>query len=358
MVRPLARGLALAGAICGAASAGMALAQTTDPALGRPFFLEGTVVLEDGSPPSEPVPIIRSCGGGGGVPLGFTDADGRFSFGAGGDPSAMMDVQNSVGGDPSAGGYHDLMGCELRAVATGFSSDAINLGSRRLLDNPHVGTIVLRRLEGVLGSIFSDTALRATKDARNAYTKGRARVQERKYDEAVREYEKALRVAPHFAAAWFELGLVHQIQGHFTEAKAAYREAVKADPEYVRPYRQLAALSFQEQDWPAVLETTKRLLWLDPRSYADAYLNDAVARFYQNDLAGAEKSAREAVRLDSDRKIPRARYVLAAILIERQDYAAAAAALRDYVEHAPPGPELEQARSMLAQLDERLGAAR
>jgi tetratricopeptide (TPR) repeat protein len=336
----------------------MALAQTTNPALGRPFFLEGTVVLEDGSPPPEPVPIVRSCGGGAGVPLGFTDADGRSNFGASSDPSAMMDVQNSVAGGPFAAGYHDLMGCELRAVATGFSSDAINLGSRKLLDNPHVGTIVLRRLEGVLGSVFSNTTIRARKDARKAHEKGRALVQKQRYDEAAREYERALRVAPHFAAAWFELGLVHQIQGHFDEAKKAYREAVTADPEYVRPYRQLAALSFQEQDWPAVLEATKRLLWLDPLSYPDGYFYDAVARFYQNDIAAAEESAREAVHLDSDGKIPRARYVLAAILIERQDYAAAAAALRDYVKHAPPGPELEQARSMLAQLDERLGAAR
>jgi Flp pilus assembly protein TadD len=336
----------------------MGLAQTTNPALGRPFFLEGTVVLEDGSPPPEPVPIVRSCRGGAAVPLGFTDAQGRFSFRAGSDPSAMMDVRNSLGADPFAGGYHDMMGCELRAVATGFSSDAIDLGSRRLLESPHVGTIVLRRLEGVLGSIFSDTTLRARKDARNAYEKGRARAQKQKYDEAVREYEKALRVAPRFAAAWHELGLVHQIRGRFDEAKKAYREAVTADPDYVRPYRQLAALSFQEQDWPAVLETTKRLLGLDPLSYPDAYFYDAAARFYQNDLAAAEKSAREAVRLDSEGKLPRARYVLAAILIERQDYAAAAAALRKYLEHATPGPELEQARSMLAQLEKRLGAAR
>jgi tetratricopeptide (TPR) repeat protein len=323
------------------------------PQAGRPYFLAGRVVLEDGSPPPEPVPIVRSCGSGAGVPLGFTDTKGRFTFGAGTDSSAMMDVQNRDSTNPFASGYSDPMGCELRAVATGFSSDAVSLGTQRLLDSPDVGVIVLRRLEGIRGSTFSETTLRAKEGARKAFENGRQLSRKEKYDEAAREFEKAVQAAPGFAAAWFELGLVRQLRGRIEEARKAYRASVAADPEFVKPYRQLAVLSFQEQDWPAVLEATDRLLWLDPISYADAYSYDAVARLYTGQLEKAEKSAREASRLDPDFKIPRSRYVLAAVLIEKRDYSGAATALRDYIAHASPGPELEQARSMLSQLDAR-----
>jgi tetratricopeptide (TPR) repeat protein len=289
-----------------------------------------------------------------GVPLGFTDANGGFSFGFGTNPTAKMDVQNAYGADPFASGFEDMEGCELRAAATGFSSDVINLSSRRLLDNPDVGTVVLHRLEGVHGSVFSATTLLAKKDARKAYERGRSRAQKQEYDEAVQEYEKAVRAAPGFAAAWYELGLVHQMRRHLDDAKKAFRGAVAADPEYVKPYRQLAALAFQQQDWPAVLEATSRLLWLDPLSYPDAYFYDAVGHFYQGELAPAETSAREVVRLDADGEIPRARYVLAAILIEKKDYAGAAALLREYLGLAAPGPEVDQAKGMLAELDARL----
>jgi Tfp pilus assembly protein PilF len=337
------------------ATAAPAATQTLSPQLGRPYFLSGRVVMEDGSPPPEPVPVVRWCDQRR-IPLGFTDANGSFAFGSGTDPSAKLDVQNLYGTDPFASGFEDMNGCELRAVATGFSSDVINLSSHRLLDSPDVGTIVLHRLEGVHGSVFSATTAIASEHARKAYERGRHRAQKRKYDEAAREYEKAVHTAPRFAAAWYELGLVHQIQGHLDEAKKAYRQAVVADPDYVKPYRQLAALSFQQQEWPAVLEASSRLLWLDPLSYPDAYFYDAVAHFYQGELAPAEKSAREGVRLDADGKIPRARYVLAAILIEKKDYASAASLLREYVRVAAPGPEVEQAKSMLAELEARLGS--
>jgi tetratricopeptide (TPR) repeat protein len=333
-----------------------------------PMSLSGRVVLEDGTPVLEPIPIFRVCEGRPSIPQGFTDSKGRFRIDLGRRSGAIMDIQKAIPfawgtslDEPSpqgGGSAPNLEGCELRAEAPGFLAEGVDLSDRRPGQNPDVGTIVLRRREGVQGSIFSATTARASKDARKAFEKGHSRVQEQKYDEAIREYEKAVDAEPQFAVAWFELGLVHQIQGRIDEAEKAYRRAVAADPRFVRPYRQLAALSYHEQDWPALLETTDLLLELDPLSYPDAHYYDAVAHFYQNDMEGAERSAREATRLDSDRRIPRARYVLAAILIEKKDYTGAAELLREYVQIAEPGPELEGAKGMLAQLEERLESHR
>jgi Flp pilus assembly protein TadD len=325
--------------------------------ISRPAFLAGQVLLEDGTPPPEPVLVARVCGGGPPIPQGYTDSNGRFSFDLGRSTSPIMDVQNTraITSSGSSGfNQGELMGCELRAIAHGFTSDAVDLSGRRLLENPDVGTIVLRRLEGVVGTVFSATTLLARKEVRGAYEKGRELARKKKYDEAIGEYEKAVRSEPRFAAAWYELGLVHQIQNRPREAEEAYRKAVTADPEFVKPHRQLAFISFHEQKWPEVLEATERLLWLDPVSYPDAYYFDSVAHFQMNDLEAAERSARKATTLNPERTIPRAHAVLGAILIEKGDYAGAAEQLRKYVEIAEPGPDVEQARAMLEQLEARL----
>lgn len=320
-------------------------------------FLAGQVVLEDGTPPPDSVMVMLSCHGGRPLPQGYTDSNGRFSFEVGHNVSAMMDVQNAVPNDLSGSGgvsRSDLTGCDLRAEAAGFASNVIDLSGRRLLESPNVGTLELKKLEGVVGTAFSAMTRHARQDARKAYEKGRALAKEEKFDEAVDEYERAVRIEPLFAAAWFELGRVHHDLRRTDEAEDAYRKAVAADPEFVLPFRQLALLLSQQQRWPEVLEATGQLLRLDPVSYPDAYYFNAVANFYLNDVDAAERSARKTITLDRQRPIPRARALLGAILIEKQDLAGAAEQLRDYLEVAAPGPEADQARTMLEQVEARL----
>jgi tetratricopeptide (TPR) repeat protein len=342
---------------------GQLLAQGYSGGIGQTLFLSGQVVLEDGSPPPERVVVQRICETGQPIPQGHTDSKGRFSFAMGQETTSLLfDAQNvdhfRSGPPPNqvSPGAPSLAGCELRVQLPGFYPAIRDLGGRRTLDSPDVGTLVLRRIPGVVGSTFSETAFTAQKEARTAYEKGRTLAQERKLDEARKEYEKAVQIAPRFASAWFELGLVHQMQNHPADARKAYGESLLADPRFVKPYRQMAVLAFDEQKWEEVVNTTDRLFGLDPVSYPDAYFLSAFANFYLNRLDAAERSSREVVKLDSDRSIPRARYVLGAVLIEKHDYAGAAEQLREYVDIAEPGPDVARAKEMLAQLEARLGA--
>jgi hypothetical protein len=347
------------------------------PEMDRPVFLSGQVVLEDGTPPPDQVLVQRACDEGRPIPQGYTDARGHFSFELGRNQSLAADAQNVMAFDPfgspgSRGNpgiaqnngstldgmnQRDLTGCELRIQVPGFYPAVRDLSGRRVMDSPDVGTLVLRRLPGVEGSIFSSTTFQARKEARTAFEKGRTLVLAQKLDEARKEYEKAVRIAPGLASAWFELGLVHQMQNHIADARKANGEALLADPSFVKPYRQMAVLSFNEQHWDEVVDATDRWIALDPVSYPEAYLFNAFANLNLNRLDTALRSARELVKLDSDRSIPRAHYVLGAVLIEKRDYAGAAEQLRKYVEVAAPGPDVEQAKQMLAQLEAKLAAA-
>src|ERR1700736_1977347 len=69
----------------------------------RPIFLSGKVVLQDGTPPPEPVKIERICNGSP-RPQGYTDLKGRFSFqvdsGLGVEPDASDPTFRNAGSPP------------------------------------------------------------------------------------------------------------------------------------------------------------------------------------------------------------------------------------------------------------------
>jgi hypothetical protein len=143
----------------------------------RPIFLSGKVVMDDGTPPPDSVVIERVCNG---VvrPEGYTDSKGRFSFQLGQNTAVMADASvgsaadgggfggrnsRNMGGMPGRGGLseRELMGCELRASLAGFRSEIVNLAGRRVMDNPDVGTIILKRLGNVEGLTISATSAMA-----------------------------------------------------------------------------------------------------------------------------------------------------------------------------------------------------
>jgi len=341
------------------------------PEIQRPIFLSGRVVLEDGTAPPDPVVIERVCNGQP-RPEAYTDSKGRFSFQLGQNTTLIADASVNTNADPldnlgsssrnpfgqpRSFSERDLIGCELRASLPGYRSDVVPLAGRRLMDNPDVGVIVLRRLGQVEGTTISATTLAAPKDARKAYEKGLEAARRNKLDEARKQFEKAVQLYPQYAAAWFELGLVHQRQNNKEAAREAYGKSLAADAKFMKPYLQLALLSAQERNWQEVADTTERLLRLDPFDYPQAYFFNSVANFNLRRLDAAERSAREGVKLDQQNHIPKLRHLLGIILANKQDYNAAADLLRAYLPHAANAEEAELVRKQLAELDKLTGAA-
>jgi len=141
---------------------------------------------------------------------------------------------------------------------------------------------------------------------------------------AEKELEKAVQLYPKYAVAWFELGRIRESRNEVESARKAYGEALGADAKFVKPYHQLAGLSLKEQNWQDVADTTGRLIKLDPVDYADAYFYNSVANYYLKNLDAAEKSVREAQKLDTRNQMPKTNQLLGVILAEKQDFAGAA----------------------------------
>jgi len=343
--------------------------RTPFPEIQRPIFLSGKVILDDGTAPLEPVIIERVCNGQP-RPEGYTDSRGRFSFQLGQSMNMLPDASvssaaDSFGGFPSQSGgagrprtgvsERDLMGCELRASLPGYRSDVVELTGRRMMDNPDVGTIVLHRLGRVEGTTISATTLQAPKDARKAHEKGVEALRKKKLDEAQKQLAKAVQIYPQYAAAWYQLGMVHQEQKRVEEARQAYQQSLAADARFMKPYLQLALLAVQERKWQEVADTTERLLKLDAYDFPQAYFYNSVANFNLRRLDAAEKSVREGLKLDTQHRIPKMNHLLGVILFNKQDYSGAAEQMRSYLRHAPDAQDTEAVQKQLAELEKITG---
>lgn len=325
--------------------------------------LSGRFTLDDGSPPPDRVRVELTCNSIA-RPQGWSDAKGNFSVQLGEyNPDEVMDLTYAKSIDrPNSGAGaataptpidtipRDLAGCDLRGALAGFRSSVVPLSGHRRLDSPDVGTIVLRRMENVEGLTTSATTELAPKDARKAHEKGIEAMRKRNPDEAQKDFKKAVEIDPKYAVAWFDLGRVYELRNHTKEAMDAYHQAIAADGKYLYPYERMYIITAREERWPEVLEITGRVIHLDPYDFPRAYYFNALANLNLNDLDQAEKSAREAVKLDL-RANPRSGYVLGVILARKQVFGEAAELLRAYLKAVPNTSEADLVKAQLAALE-------
>jgi tetratricopeptide (TPR) repeat protein len=350
------------------------------PEMPRPIFISGKVMLEDGTPPQDSVVIERVCGG---IPRpeGYTDSKGRFSFEVGRNQAMFNDAsygndrdplssggpggfgssasRNTMGGMSGMGGRQqmerELMGCDIVARLAGYRSEAVSLAGRRSMDNPDVGTIVLRRIANVEGLSTSMTTLSAPKDARKAYDKAKESMKKNKLADAQKELEKAVELHPKFAAAWYELGRVHVQNNKLDEAKAAFDKSLESDPKYVNPYLPLAQMAASTQKWDEAADLSAKLIRLNPVDFPQAFLINGVSNYNLKKYDEAEKSAAEAVKLDTQHRMPKANHLLGALLVEKGELEPAAEQLKNYLQFSPKANDAENVKKLIGQIEAKLG---
>jgi tetratricopeptide (TPR) repeat protein len=350
--------------------------QASPGTLSRPneiagsVYISGKVVMQDGSPVPQNVTIQRVCSGLAKT-VAYTNANGRFSFKWGDGDMVVADAsdagsspnRSSTGGfgsAQSAGGGNALatdpfgnrmMNCDVRASIAGFTSDSVSLVNRRNADSPDIGMIVLRRLAGVEGSSVSVTSMLAPKDAKKAYEHGLDALLKNKPNDAAKDFEKAVAIYPKYAEAWMNLGKLRLQQQSIEPARAALTKAMESDPKLITPYLELGMLAATDAKWKESADFLDQAVKLDPVDFPQAWYADAVAYYNLKNYDAAEKSAREAVKLDPKHVNPRAGYLLGLALAEKKDYAGAAAELGAYIKLAPDAPDLAQVKDQLAQIE-------
>ncbi len=333
------------------------------------LYISGAVVMQDGTPPPEPVAIERVCGGAA-HKEGYTDSKGRYQIQLGQnfelqDVSESSNVSSGLGGMNGGSGFgnqvggvnpRDLIGCEVRAMLPGFQSSTAMIRVEGAFGEIRMDTITLQRLGGGEGTTISLTTMQAPKNARKAYEKAQKDVTKNNFKDAEKELTKAVEEYPKFAAAWALLGMIHQGNKQNDEASKDFQQAINSDPQYAKPYFGLAVIAATQQNWKDTVRMSEQVNRLAPLAYPEAYFFGGVASYNLGNMDDAERNMRKFISLDNEHRRPVAALYLGDILARKQDFAGAAQQAKAYLALAPNAPNSESVRAKLKQL-EQLSAA-
>ena len=282
----------------------------------------------------------------------FTDASVSTRPGpaANDDPTPFKGTDDSLAAPVSGLGRFNFFGCALEIELPGYRSASVELGNRTESDNPDLGTIVLRRMEGVVGTAISVSTLSAPKKARKAYEKAfkELRKKKPKHEKVEHELNKAVAEHPTFAAAWALLGEIRLQRGDKAAAREAFENAAEADARYLKPLNPLLKMALGEQRWEDAVQFTQRILELNPFGL-EVRFSQAVAQLNLGQMDAAEKSVLLLQSADIDGRFPHSYHLLGTVLARKGEFEKAATAFRTYLEVQPSSPGAEELRQQLAQ---------
>ncbi len=157
--------------------------------------------------------------------------------------------------------------------------------------------------------------------------------------------------------ATFQRGLTAHRAGLATEAIAAYRAAVAADPTLAAAHFNLGQLLRDQLDFGGAAAAFERAGTLKPRA-SDAWLNQGICREHLGELERALDCYREAARLEPDSAV--AQFNSGNVMRTLGDLAGAQAAFARATERAPEAAEvwlnLGNVERELGRLDEAIGS--
>jgi Tfp pilus assembly protein PilF len=305
-----------------------------------PIIVKGKVTMEDGSPPPFTAGIERICSDVAGTAPGpTTNKKGEYLW--------RMDV------DPLA-----VRSCLLRATQKGYVSTTIDISA---LDTTKTVTELPPLVLSAPGS--DPSAIDVSSDsipsrASSSFTAGMKALDKPDYAEAASQLQKAVNASPKFAQGWHALGAVDERLDKSADARSAYEHAIEADPKFFKPYVMLARVCIKTGDWACASKTSEALIKAEKKAqYPEIYIHLAVARYQQKDLAGAEMSIQEAIRLDPGHKRPRAEYVMGRILEAKGDLDGARQHMTKYLELEQAPLDVDRVKAHLDNLGKPEAAA-
>jgi len=330
------------------------------------LYITGSVIMQDGTPPPEPVAIEKVCGGSA-HKEGYTDSKGHYQIQLG-QNFELQDVSESGGsggfgmgsrstmGNPGSGlggvNPRELIGCELRAMLPGFQSSTVMIRVEGSFGEIRMDTITMQRLGGGSGSTISLTTMQAPSNAKKAYEKAQKAISKENFKDAEKELDKAVQEFPKFAAAWALLGMIHQSSKQLDQATKDYTQAIASDPQYAKPYFGMAVIAANEQNWKDTVRYSDQVNRLAPLAYPEAYFFSGVANFNLGNMNDAERDIRKFLSLDKEHRRPMAALYLGDMLAKKQDFAGAVEQAKAYLAMAPNAPNSPSIREKLKQLEE------
>ena len=134
-------------------------------------------------------------------------------------------------------------------------------------------------------------------DAAAYYNRGYSKFALKKYEEAIEDYGKAIEIDPQLAQAYFNRGVSKSALGDQAGGIEDYGKAMEIDPQDAQAYSNRGNSKSALGDEAGAIEDYDKAIEIDPQ-YAAAYYNRGVSKSALGDEAGAIEDYGKAIEID------------------------------------------------------------
>lgn len=117
--------------------------------------------------------------------------------------------------------------------------------------------------------------------------------------EAIEAYQRAIKIKPEYAGAYYNLGIAYGHIGRWPDAIEADQQAIKISPDYAQAHYNLGIAYSNLGRWQDAIEASQQAIKIKP-DYAGAYNNLGVACLRLGRLPEAEEAFRQTIRIKPD----------------------------------------------------------
>lgn len=116
----------------------------------------------------------------------------------------------------------------------------------------------------------NDKSMSKNPEAMAFYNKGYNDLKKENYKDALKNYEKAVKIDPEFAFAWDNIGLCQRKLGNYDLALSAYNKSVEIDPKGLMPLLNIAVVYQYKKEYTKAIEAYQKVTAIeknDPEIY-------------------------------------------------------------------------------------------
>jgi len=197
-------------------------------------------------------------------------------------------------------------------------------------------------------ALVSEGDLAIPEQARREYQEAERRLARRDVDGAVAHFQRAVELAPRFSEAWNHLGTIAYQTRDYPRAESCFRKALEANPKSYQPLVNLGGVLINLGKFDEALQHNMYAVLTRPN---DALANSQLGMtyFYLDKLDLSRKYLTIAKQVDPAH-FSHPQLLLAEIYLRRQDRAAAAGELEEFLKYHPDWQAAAKMKGDIARL--------
>lgn len=185
-------------------------------------------------------------------------------------------------------------------------------------------------------ALWEDTEAKSERKPRPHFNLGQSYQEARRFTEAIREYEHALKLKPDIYAAYSNIAAIYLDQGLLDPGEEMLVKVTTLAPSFTEGFINLGVLYIRKKDPDKALAAISRALEINPQSFS-AHYNKGEALSLKGDLRAALESYKQAVYLRPD--LHQFRLTLGAAYLRAGDRQAAEKEFKQVAESSTFGAE-------------------